>query len=558
MLNPNYLIKSRHDIYYFRYPLPVKVSGNDCRISISLKTRCPKEALLLAKALEYHSVNLLKEMSLSSMKHAEIMSIFKRYYAEILEKSKSRIDVQGQIPMDNITNIQKQLKEIDEIIEGNCDDIYELLGVEASQDHPIHQDLQAIIDKYQLDVSYDSSEYVMMKGGYKYARRNHYRDLLSYNDRVMDYTLLGESRVVHSQDIEHDKPDIKLGKAIGDYLNEIKVGLSDRSLDEQRDCLKYLIDFLGDDYLISKMNNTQVQEIKTLLIGTPKNRNKSRNTKGHALLDQISIAKEKNIQMLGSTSVNKYLAYFGSLFGWACQNNYIPDNPFKGIRIKAQKKKHSRRDHFNKAEIGGIITKLGDGEKNNLVKHSTYYWGALIAIYTGARRNEIASLLPDDIKKDDTSGIWYFDITDEGESKQIKTDAAKRIVPIHSKLIELGFLEYVEEARKVIKERPKVNGYRTRLLYDLTYTDHEKWGRKLGRWFNEEYLVCLGLKTEKKSLHSIRHSFITHLSAAGVESSHIKALVGHEANTVTDQTYTHFDIEHLPVFKDAIEMLMLN
>lgn len=58
MQNPSYLIKSRHDVYYFRYPLPIKGVSQEKRISISLKTRCPREALRLAKALEYHSLRM--------------------------------------------------------------------------------------------------------------------------------------------------------------------------------------------------------------------------------------------------------------------------------------------------------------------------------------------------------------------------------------------------------------------------------------------------------------------------------------------------------------------
>ena len=102
MLNPSYLIKSRHDIYYFRYPLPIEAQGKSNRVSISLKTRCPREALRLAKALEYHSVNLTEGMDLERMKHADIMLIFKSYYAEVLERGKSRIDEDGPLPKDNV------------------------------------------------------------------------------------------------------------------------------------------------------------------------------------------------------------------------------------------------------------------------------------------------------------------------------------------------------------------------------------------------------------------------------------------------------------------------
>ena len=85
----------------------------------------------------------------------------------------------------------------------------------------------------------------------------------------------------------------------------------------------------------------------------------------------------------------------------------------------------------------------------------------------------VASLLPDDIKKDNESGIWYFDITDEEEAKQLKSESAKRFVPIHSRLIELGFLNYVDDTRNAIVHKPTVGGYDTRLLHDLSSVSHQ-------------------------------------------------------------------------------------
>lgn len=195
------------------------------------------------------------------------------------------------------------------------------------------------------------------------------------------------------------------------------------------------------------------------------------------------------------------------------------------MRVKSESKKDRRRENFKKEEVKTIIENVG---KN---KNSSAYWGTLLAVYTGARRNEIAGLLPDDVKQDEATGIWYLDITDEEESQSLKTSAAKRIVPVHSFLIEKGFLDFVAQSRTMKGKIKHPSGLEPRLLYDLTYTEHDKWGRKLGRWLNS-YLETLGLKGDKKTLHSLRHSFITALSAAGVENAVIKALVGHEPDSV--------------------------
>lgn len=129
-------------------------------------------------------------------------------------------------------------------------------------------------------------------------------------------------------------------------------------------------------------------------------------------------------------------------------------------------------------------------------------------------------------------GIWYFDINNEGETKSLKTEAAKRKVPIHPDLIEYGFLEFYEEARGKRKAGE-------RLLDELTYSKAHKWGRKLNQWFNDQFLEALGVKTELKSFHSLRHTVITKLGKAGVPLPIIQSLVGHEANTVTTSVYTH-------------------
>lgn len=141
------------------------------------------------------------------------------------------------------------------------------------------------------------------------------------------------------------------------------------------------------------------------------------------------------------------------------------------------------------------------------------------------------------------------------ESQRLKTAAAKRLVPIHSRLLELGFLEYVEHAKTVIAKTPRTGEHATRLLYALTYTKDALWGKKLTKWVNESLLPSLGLKGEGQVLHSLRHSFISMLNNAKVPPQEIAALAGHEQGTVTFGVYAAFDEDHLPVSRDAIEQL---
>lgn len=547
MLNPSYLIQSRHNIFYFRYPLGQK------RVCVSLNTRCPKEALRLAKFLEYHSAAAIKRMEREGMNHADIMAVMKTYYAALLEREKAIIDADGPMPKEKVARYRESLRLWGEIIEAGEDDVFGLLGVEPENpdDKPTKQDLKKIMDHTGLNFAPNSKEYGMMRDANKHVKRNFMQDLLTYNSNVTDFTFLqAASGGSPSNNI---KSGHKLGSVMDAYLSEIKPTLIVRSYNEQRDCLKFLTDWLGADYQLSKLDDSKAREAKELVRSTPNHRNKMGLTKGHDLMTQISIAQQHNLQTLSTTSINKYLGYFGSFFAWAKRNKYVQDNPFFGMRVKAAAKKNSRRQMFAKDEVLKIANNLGNSD---LVKNKSNYWGAMIAIYTGARRNEIAALLPEDVKRDEASGIWYFDITDEQEEgKVLKTESAKRVVPIHSKLLEKGFLKFVDESRLKQGKTKHKDGYEPRLLYDLTFTEHEKWGRNLGRWFNGHYLKKIGLKTPKKTLHSLRHSFITHLNMAGVEVSTIMSLAGHEPDTVHIESYTHYGVGHLPNFQTSIEKL---
>jgi len=500
MLNPSYLIKSRHDIYYFRYPLPIKAQSNSNRVSVSLRTRCPREALRLAKALEYHTLKLVKGLDLDTMNHADIMTLFKTHYASVLEGAKKGIDENGALPLQNARNVNNQIEMLEELINNECDDIGELYGlIEEPEEKAIHKELVPIMEQQGVNFAIDSKEYGLMKSAYKYALRNYYCDLLRYSSRATDYSLLESADINSSNNSDH-----KLSEVINTFLEEKELSAKNKkTLAEIKGCLAYLTDFLGKDFSINKIDYSEVRDIKQALVETPSRRNRIKLTRGLSLQEQIVVAKERKLEQLSRTSVNKYLDYFKGLFEWARRHRIVKENVFDGVRLKNKKKK-TRRNLFQKDEVSLIIQELQENNSGK-VKNKSQYWGTLIAIYTGARRNEIAGLLVEDVKQDDETGVWYFDITDqEEEGKDLKTEAAKRIVPVHSALIELGFLDFLEEAKEVVENKPKMNGKQTRLLYDLTYTENDKWGRKLGQFVNDRLLEYLGLRENNhKTLHSL-------------------------------------------------------
>jgi integrase len=126
----------------------------------------------------------------------------------------------------------------------------------------------------------------------------------------------------------------------------------------------------------------------------------------------------------------------------------------------------------------------------------------VLALFTGARVNELAQLHLSDIKQT-KDGVWVFDINDEG-IKRFKTKASRRVIPIHPFLLDgLKILSWVEDLKAREEQR----------LFPELKEERDGFGRTVSRWFNQFYRQRCGILVDdrKKDFHSFRTTFITTL-----------------------------------------------
>lgn len=128
------------------------------------------------------------------------------------------------------------------------------------------------------------------------------------------------------------------------------------------------------------------------------------------------------------------------------------------------------------------------------------------------------------------NGIFVFDINDDNE-KKLKTKSSKRYTPIHSKLIEMGLLDRVEELKRQGKER---------LFEELKYSKEDQNYISLpSKWFARirEKLDWVGLEP-RLDFHSFRHNVITDLQEKEIPEYRVAAIVGQKVGQgVTFQRY---------------------
>ena len=151
------------------------------------------------------------------------------------------------------------------------------------------------------------------------------------------------------------------------------------------------------------------------------------------------------------------------------------------------------------------------------------YWVPLISMYSGMRLNEICQLYVEDMVE--IEGIWCFDVN-EDKDKRLKNLASKRTIPVHPKLIEGGFIEYVEQLK----------GKRTVRLWERLSAGRDGYSHLFGKWYqrhNRQHIT----KDKKKCFHSFRHTVGDTLKQVGVAEGVIAEILGHSNDSITTGRY---------------------
>ena len=186
------------------------------------------------------------------------------------------------------------------------------------------------------------------------------------------------------------------------------------------------------------------------------------------------------------------------------------------------------REPFSVDDLNKIF--LSDEFKDKKRVNEAYYWCPLISLYSGMRLEEISQLSVDDGYFVD--GIWVFDVNtkpsrDGRNDKQVKNKNAVRIVPMHNKLIDLGFIEYVDSI--------KIKG-EERLFYKLNKTERSpRYGKQVGKNFSDIIKIC-GIKG-KKSFHSLRHTFSDFYKKRHLQNDVFRQVFGHDIPELAAKQY---------------------
>ena len=215
-------------------------------------------------------------------------------------------------------------------------------------------------------------------------------------------------------------------------------------------------------------------------------------------------------ETLGLARLEKRRGYLLKFFSWAIRGKvYAHSNPMaEQIASKAQIRARSKSwAEFNTGDLTAIFS----DSYPKIMDKPDWYWVPLIGLFSGARLSEVCDLSIKDFFE--IEGIKVFEIQDG------KSASSRRIVPAHSKLLNLGLWEYVESLRHAgathfIPHRP-------------TKTRSKSTGLRFGDLIDQS-----GIQDRRKVFHSFRSTAITDMHNSPAGAAAIRKVVGHASGEV--------------------------
>jgi len=186
-----------------------------------------------------------------------------------------------------------------------------------------------------------------------------------------------------------------------------------------------------------------------------------------------------------------------------------------------------------------------DGKRPKAGKGEAAKWIPLLLLFTGARRDEIGQLTTNRVLF--SEGVNYIAIDPVDDDGSLKTDESKRNVPLHARLVELGFMEYVEAIRK------SGGG----LLFPvLKKNARGQYAAKWGDWWSRYIRGTVGITDKAISpAHSFRHLFITECRRLKFRQDYERALVGHTKSGSQEDAHDRYGEYDLPALSAELNRI---
>lgn len=243
------------------------------------------------------------------------------------------------------------------------------------------------------------------------------------------------------------------------------------------------------------------------------------------LTQQKKDGNMRNGEKLSATSTNMMLSVLNLAFEYACDMEYIEENPC--VRVRRTKAETKKIEAFTVEKQRAIESEIARSDDKRL-------HGILLCLYTGLRIGELLGLTWSDIDFDrgvikitktvyrekNESGAWQLCVDTP------KTKASDRVIPLPEYITnmlrqdsETAQTPYVVENKK--GERMSIRSYQY-IFEKLTER----------------------VEVRKLNFHALRHTFATRAIECGMDIKTVADIMGHQNASITLNRYAHCMLDH--------------
>lgn len=312
--------------------------------------------------------------------------------------------------------------------------------------------------------------------------------------------------------------------------------------------VRQFAEFVGPSRAISSITVDDARSFRDILRTVPTGYSKKKDYAGLSIRQAVEKAERDGAKRLSPTTRGRYMSTISPFFDWLRSEGRINYQPFDGLHQKTVKGDNPLPP-FSTDQLNEILTSpLFVGFERNGREHQPghvqsddwRYWIPLIGLFTGARVTEIAQLNVADVVKhlvnsgDASSGPnerYFFHFKEDRRTGQQIKSKEQRNVPVHSKLVSLGFINFYANQMN----RAKRDGNR-QLFPELTIKGPDaKFGDVPSRFWRD-YLEAIKVKSgsDGSGFHSFRHTIADRLRQAGFMDKEFGPIIlGHSDKSVT-------------------------
>lgn len=307
--------------------------------------------------------------------------------------------------------------------------------------------------------------------------------------------------------------------------------LANNTIDEYQLSIDRFLSVHGDTD-VNEITKEHVKHFRDLLRKMPSR--PPNDVRALPISQQVAWAEGRTVATLSQAAINKnFLGIKAALNHAHNETNILRDphwrNPFDGFSRKPKRSQNPIK-RFTNEQVQLIFSR-------SLYQPPTLekFWVPIVLFCTGARLTEISQLHVNDVQMGPIPHIVLENLEDEdpAAAKKLKNESSHRTVPLHSKLLDIGFLDHVAAMRSaghlhVFPNLPhdKVDG-----VGDLVSRDFINRFRSYG-----ETHPTSGLNTKSLVTHSLRHTFRT--NALKLEQQlFVQIIMGHYVSGVSIEVY---------------------